>query len=497
MPKTGIARGISVATLMLVACSSTAEVGEIRGAGASPVEEVAAPQSLEPFAESSVAKRKRPGLSAMQETVAAAGNDMAGAAETAFVAGAPSSPTAPSPQAQRNARFGPGVSGKAIRLGVVVPEPIPEWGRLLYPETIAPDYKTVWRIVIEAINSTGGILGRKIEPVYVPEGPEEEICTHFTEEEHVIAVAGPLWHTSASCLDRAGIVPLVQAFTLESDFYRDAPHALTPLGISQFRLTPLYIEGLYQQGFFDGEPRIGLIRWDTPPYPDLTEQVVKPMLARYGLEIQEELVITSPQQTHQIANAQAEGRSGVQRFKRAGIDRVLTLDESSWILPEFTDYAEAQDYHPRYGLHSLNGGEWSMERNQLNGAMGIGWMPWRDLEPKDAYRHGSDGARRCHDLMTAAGEGRQMDTYYEALSVARICDHGLLLKAAVEAGAPSITQASIVAGAESLGTSFSSANTLSNRFEPGRHEGVAAIRYLRWFVRCQCFRYTSDLIDAG
>lgn len=493
MHRSLVAVGTSLAILAVTACSSTAQLEG--GAGSDQVEGVAAPETLD-----SVAKRAAPkgGRSTKSPSEAPEGTtgERVSVAQTAFVAAAPRASAPVAAQGEHSAEFGPGVSARSIRVGVPYPPQTDKVNKLLYPEMDRPNFERVWNVVVDAINDTGGILGRRIEPVFLAEPTQEEICTYFTEEEPVIAVAGNILD-AASCIDRAGTVPIMHGYTLESDFFRKAPHALAPLGISQWRATPLYIQGLLEQGFFEGDHKIGLVRWDKAPYPEITEKIVKPMLAGHGLEIEEELVITWPQGYHQIANAQAEGRSGVQRFKHAGIDRVLTLDEASYMLPEFTKYAEAQDYRPRYGVNSLNGGEWDMERKQLKGAMGIGWMPWIDLEPDDAYLHGSEGARACRDLMEAAGEGRQMDTFNEAAWTSSICDAALLLKAAIEAGGPSITQASIVAGAESLGTSFQSANTLLTRFGPGRHEGIAAIRFVRWFVRCQCFRYTSGLIDAG
>lgn len=493
-----IIKAVAAATvLLLCACSSTAQLSKPPDPNGAAIEEVVAPETIETL-DTKPSKVRTGSPSTMAEVVPRGASDtIATAAEEAFVAVTPASPPAASVRARHAAEFGPGVTDGAIRIGAPLPHRDDKVNEMIYPETFRPEFERVWRVVADAINATGGILGRRLEVVFLRDAPTgDEICTFFTEEEPVIAVAG-YEDGQGPCLDKAGIVPLPAAYSLEADYYRNAPHALAPMGISEWRVTQLYVEGLYQQGFFEGDHKIGLLRWDTPPYPALSNKIVKPTLARYGLELEEEVVLTYPHTIGAIPRAQAEARSGVQTFKRAGVDRLLTLDEGSYILPEFTDYAEAQDYRPRYGLNSFNGGEWNMERKQLKGAMGIGWMPWLDLQPDHAYHYGSDGGRRCRDLMAAAEEGQQMDTFNEAIWTSTICDAALLLKAAVEAGGPSITSDSIVAGAESLGTSFPSANTLLTRFGPGRHEGIAAIRFLRWFVGCQCFRYTSDLLDAG
>ena len=489
--------GLFVTAITTSACSSTAQQGAMPNPAASEIKAIEAPSSLETFDPQQATEGATSGDAASMTSVPSASGETASAAESAFVAAAPPTPAAASAGARKAATFGPGVTDHVIRLGIPYLPP-KETYYDIYPELKRPDFKRVWNVVIDAINSTGGVLGRQIEPVFLgPDPTTEETCTYFTEDQEVIAVAGYGMETGP-CLDAAGIVSITHSYVVSPDYYRDAPHSLVPLGISQTRAAELYINGLMQQGFFDGHPTIGLIRWDTPEVEDAAVNVVEPMLARHGLEIATEVVLSWPDQKYETeATAMAQGRAGVRTFKDAGVDRVLTLDVGSYILPEFTDYAQDQDYHPRYGVDSLNGGEWDTNRSQLKGAVGVGWMPWVDLEPEDAYRYGSEGGRRCKDLLDAAGEGAQMDTYNEAVWSSSICDAALLLKASVEAGGPSITNNSVVAGAESLRESFQGANTLLTRFGPGRHEGIAAIRFVKWFTGCQCFRYTSELFDAG
>ena len=488
-------RTVAVLGLLgLMGCSSTAQRGAPYQIG-SGISEVAAPETLRSIDGAVESRAKRSSVTAANVGVSKTSASRAEEAFVALVAGSPSPPRI----AGSEARFGPGVTNRVIRIGATVRGPTDEVMKTLYPETVRPDFERVWEVLVDAVNSTGGIMGRRLEVVILPgDSTEEQACAKFTEEEDVIAVATELVD-SAPCFEDAGVVTIAHAYATPRSFFRGAPHALAPVGMGLHRANDLYIDGLHQQGFFEGDHRIGLIRWDTPLFTTLSEEVIKPALASHGLELTEEVAIKDPEtlDAGSVAEAQAEGKSAVQTFKRAGVDRVLALDSGSYILPEFTDYAEAQDYHPRYGVNSLVGGEWDMERNQLKGAMGIGWMPWLDLEPPHAYREGSEGARRCKDLMDAAGEARQMDTYNEAIWTSSICDAVLLLKSAVEAGGPSITADSIVAGAERLGTAFQASNTLLTRFGPGRHEGAAAVRFVRWFTGCGCFRYTSELLDAG
>ena len=70
------------------------------------------------------------------------------------------------------------------------------------------DYEAAYRAVIEDVNTSGGIDGRKIAPVFAAVSPvgtvaEQEACVKLTEDEKVFAAIGILQRRRAALLRRA------------------------------------------------------------------------------------------------------------------------------------------------------------------------------------------------------------------------------------------------------------------------------------------------------
>ncbi len=107
------------------------------------------------------------------------------------------------------------------------------------------------------------------------------------------------------------------------------------------------------------------------------------------------------------------------------------------------------------------------------------------------YTAHGPGYARCMEIMKKAGASFASDS--DRLYAVLACDGYGFLKAAVEAGLPSITAASFIIGAERLGAGFPGAASYAVSFGPGRHYGVAAVRISRFDEACTCFKYTSGL----
>ncbi|MCY0725891.1 hypothetical protein OVW19_29555, partial [Klebsiella pneumoniae] len=74
---------------------------------------------------------------------------------------------------------------------------------------------------------------------------------------------------------------------------------------------------------------------------------------------------------------------------------------------QFMQYAEAQQFRPRYGLssaNSLSAIQTGVSPNQLRGAIGVGWTPSLDAAEHPGY---STTAQACLDALRA--DGRRTD----------------------------------------------------------------------------------------
>ena len=84
-----------------------------------------------------------------------------------------------------------GVTAEAIKVGIMVADQ--ELILNLGVELGWGDIEAKWRLAIEALNDAGGVLGRRLEPVfefYLPTGLDDAACTRLTEDEKAFVVFG-------------------------------------------------------------------------------------------------------------------------------------------------------------------------------------------------------------------------------------------------------------------------------------------------------------------
>lgn len=191
----------------------------------------------------------------------------------------------------------------------------------------------------------------------------------------------------------------------------------------------------------------------------------------------------------------------VLRFKAAGIDRVVVMDQSGGLIMFFFGRnAQSQDYHPHYGLETASAPQFHIDSGtvdpaQFVGTKGVGWSPLSDVRNAPSSFFGR-GYPRCGKIMEQGGADFEGNSNARHIAMVT-CDSYFFLKAAVEAGGPSITGPSFVTGVEALGSRFPTALTPAVAFGPGRHDGLSAVRHFAFDEGCTCFEYTSGLRPTG
>ena len=87
--------------------------------------------------------------------------------------------------------------------------------------------QAVYQSVVNYVNSHGGLLGRKIDPIYYGEDvltasgsvTDQQVCTYYTQDHRVFAVMAPIAHTTTltSCLESKGVMDMDAAGYTEFD----------------------------------------------------------------------------------------------------------------------------------------------------------------------------------------------------------------------------------------------------------------------------------------
>lgn len=355
--------------------------------------------------------------------------------------------------------------------------------------------------VVNAVNASGGIAGRKVVPVFHDisaagnfDSEAQAACAKWTQDNKVFAALAWLYdrETLVSCLAKRNTPLLKSSFQIYDDQTAGAFAGYLYQHDFLFgNRWGIYVDRLVARGFLKPEHRVGLLRLDTPEHARTADGTVKPRLAAQKLNLVDEIAVKKFNGAGEAVSdtASAVGNA-VLRFRSANIDRVLILDIGGVLGQFFMTHAESQGYRPKYGLNSINRPEFlvnNVPAAQLAGAAGAGWWP---IEDTGQASGGQPGEKRCAEVLRAAGLGADDFT---GLSY---CSRLFFLQAALD-GQRDVTPAALRAGADRLGTGFSSALTQATSYAGGRYDGVGAVRDFVYDPGCGCFAYTGGLVPVG
>ena len=356
--------------------------------------------------------------------------------------------------------------------------------------------------LVDWLNATGGVAGRRVDAdileidltglVANSDASDQQSCDHFTLDVKVFSVLTPIptGGVLPPCLAKRG-VPLIIQTTEEYDeqmLRENAGYLYLPGLPNLTRQQQIIVDGLDKESFYKGA-KLGIVWYDKPEFERAVNQSLKPALAAHGVKIADEVVLSSYTDSQQFSAA-------VLRFKAKGITHVQFVDVSGLLAIQFMQYAESQQFRPRYGLssaNSLGGVTASAPAAQLRGALGVGWMPSLDV-PASKEGTPTPAARLCLDILRKAGQ-RTDDRVAE--TIARwTCETVFFFRTAMSK-APQVSPAGLRAGVDALGATYAPASTFASRFAPNRYDGPSVARHLAYDAGCSCFGYTSGPYDIG
>ena len=393
-------------------------------------------------------------------------------------------------------------------MGAVVLEGGAEANEALGNEGITTgDQRRQYEIIFEDLNKRGGILGRKVVPVYhavdalsqeTADSQAQQTCAAFTEDNEVFAALGGLNDTFLSCMTKAGGVQVISELTNSaSSRFKRFPHYFEVSSPNLDRQAALWTPSLKTMGYFGKGAVLGVLTFDDPNFVHALDKVLIPDLRRIGFAPKERILIQPGQRFADSGGVAAQIQNAVLRFNSSGVTHVLIMDERAFITDFFLRGAREQRYFPRYGFNTQNAlgflySQGSATPEQLKGAAGIGWSPFIGVAPdQDPVSAATAPRRRCLDLMKRGGLVYE-DRNAEAIALLQ-CDMVWFVEETIKLGEP-ITMANFVANAHKLGSRYLSTVNFANRFESGRHDGAAALRRQAFFEDCTCFKYTSGVI---
>lgn len=372
--------------------------------------------------------------------------------------------------------------------------------------------------VVDEVNARGGIHGRRLRPVYYPydanstqtrQQQDDAACARFTQDNKVLAVLGSgLSEELTTCLERQGVVHVDSGPIISGDEVYFARHRRYVLmgTLSQDRMMAELVRALVRQRYFTpwstttGTPggvapvKVGVLSIDIPEWQRPARSVLLPALkaAGYPVAPSDYREIHNPNSQAEDGQTVTDLQSAVLQLHQSGVTHVIFLDSGGSLLLLFGNAARNQGYYPRLGINSGTGaqavvGEGLATNQQLNGAVGLGWLPSLDLPAADGTRYATAATRSCLELVRRR-TGQTFTSTNAASFALGYCDQ-VLLVAQVLRGTTRLTSDGLMAGIDVLGDRFASAAIPKTFFSPQRHAPAERGWDLFWDTSCTCARY--------
>ena len=427
-------------------------------------------------------------------TTRSGGTTRSGSGSTAASGSAPAAPGAP--------RVSPGITDKEILVGTIYANNGGAANAAFgYAGIGQIDFKRMWEAVIADINKTG-IAGRKIKPIwYVVEGTDfstttdthnQRACATWTEDNRVF-LAFASGTVLNPCLAKKGVPQIVSTGGGDTQEFRTYPRLFSVAGMASDRVGRVVVDRLHDKGYYKGA-KLGLVVYTQPTFERAAKIYVEELTER-GVKVAQTANIKPRANTNGAGDEIAAIRSAVLKFKTEGITHVqFVSDNSAWVQLNFMKSAQDQQFFPKYGLNSNDGGMALATllgpdgRQQLRNSVGVGWFPIFDVRAQDLPD--SAPLARCKKIARDAGQDFSDPTRNTEAQAAGVCDAMFFFKEAMERGLPDLTNDSFRIGAEKV-KGFAVANTFRSSMSATRHDGVGSVRLMEWFTDCECFKYTS------
>ncbi len=366
------------------------------------------------------------------------------------------------------------------------------------------DQEKLVHAMVDEINATGGVAGRKLTVVIEKHDQTNqsqeaqtrqanEICTKFTEDEHVFMVialaAQSSFYTYRCFADHETPIYSELSATDDGDFLRYRPWLLPSLWLSKTRMGKLLALELDRQNFLS--KKMGLISVDLPMFKRSAEQALIPGIQRRGGKVIDKVYLKIDYQ-----DIAASLSAAVLRFKQKGINRVLMWEGPGggiWLI--FAREAESQGYRPDYGVTSdENPREISeqMPEEQLPGTKGYGWSLTYDVSDKKQPPLTAK-EKRCFAIMKkrAGTNYNHRGSKFDSDGL-KFCESFWLMQEALEpARGRQFGRGDVYTLYTALRSSFGPTQFADSLFSRRKADAISVYAPFKYISGCKCFDYTG------
>jgi hypothetical protein len=361
------------------------------------------------------------------------------------------------------------------------------------------DFRTMYNTVIDYANAHGAVFGgRKLVPLFHTDkatDPDanttyQSLCADFTEDHKVWAGQAYLgWGDEqvVECLSKAGSLAIGQ-YNLtgpQSLYEKYNDYAFAPISMEAVAGARNQIIAAKQQGFLDGTHalggphRVGIMYYSDNMLKAGYTLGYVPTLAQYGFKVTDFAEIDPNNDSPGIQGA-------VLKFQQDGVDRIFVLGTSTG-MSQFMTLAEGQQYHPRYSINSTNNPNLLSSNappSQLQGSVGIGWLPATDFKLPDWPANPARDL--CLKIHADAGNvaASELDRAIQMAICSQIFFTQLILNTT-----RSLKPSEVRKAVEAIGTTHvTTADGVIDVFGPHKHWGTGYFFWMSYDSSCVCFK---------
>ena len=420
--------------------------------------------------------------------------------------------------AQGVGRSGPGVTDRAIYVGLVYDQNAGAVNEAAGVGAITSgDSKQNATAIIDDINKHGGVAGRKLVPVYAQfdststqtlESQWASVCQKFTQDSpRVFAVLGAGTAAYRSCVSKAGVVILSDDLpTVGAAEFRRFPGLIEQGYANLDRLAAYQVTSLAEQRYFTpwdavrnrpaqtGAVKVGIYTYNDPYFSHAVDTYLVPGLKKLGYD-PVVAKITQVATAADYSSQAAAVKSAQLDFAARGVTHVIPFESNGGMSVFFLANAKSQRYFPRYGINSASGFQALMDAgvadgDQVKGAVGFGWIPVLDMPQNLNPDNGPySNASRRHCLKVMQEHGITFDSSNAKGIAISQCSALYLLQLVAGRTPAEINLPAFMRTVEGLGSTYLSGNSLGQEFRPGRHDPANRAYHWRYFADCDCFHY--------
>ena len=316
-------------------------------------------------------------------------------------------------------------------------------------------------LFVNQINDSGGINGRKINPIITSYDPAnnaemQALCVDWTQgNPGVFAVldgVGTFTGVNELCVAKQGHTPLLSQWTTVSSFTQEASPYLWWTGPDDAAVLQALVDWGKSQGTIGGKAKLGVVVGDRASDQDALNQSLLPDLKRIGVT---PLVETIPAQTSESAATGSDATLVVEKLHQAGVTSVIPLIPFNAFLPMLVAQTQ-QQYFPRLLLSDYENsietslGLLSVFGKALNGQEGVTTETLGGIDDPRPYTQGGydPGVRSCwtvwHKAYPEVPKGNLNDDIEEQGPVQGWCQEIHLFAAAAKAAGRDLNRRTFV-----------------------------------------------------